>query len=337
MGTAERKYWSILNPMRPAAETAAAALAAEDAGLEGCFSIQLQSNPFVPLAAAAVSTARVRLGTGIALGFTRSPYETALAAMELDVMSGGRFTLGLGTSVRAWHEDLYGVDYDPPVARLAEAIQIIRLFTSGQAAARERFEGRFWRLDFTRSELRTPLRPDLPIWVAALRSPLCRVAGQYADGLIGHPSWSLDWAKLQVNGRFAEGLAASGRTRSQVEVNLWLCVAPNPDRAESVHDAKRQVARYASIAQYEAYYGAHGYFAEARALQAAAAARQRDLASLVPDEMAKTFVVTGTPGDVAEQIEPLWEVADSLVLQPPPVPREQFAAYQTRIADTFYG
>ena len=83
-------------------------------------------------------------------------------------------------------------------------------------------------------------------------------------------------------------------------------VAPNRDPAQSVEDAKRHVASYASIAQYEGYFAAHGFGAEARRLQAAATERA-DRAALVPDEMARTFVVCGTPDEVRAQIDGLWE------------------------------
>jgi alkanesulfonate monooxygenase SsuD/methylene tetrahydromethanopterin reductase-like flavin-dependent oxidoreductase (luciferase family) len=174
------------------------------------------------------------------------------------------------------------------------------------------------------------------VWVAALRTPLVRVAGELADGLIGHPSWSVRWAVEQVRGPYAEAVARSGRDRSDVEVNLWHVAAPNPDVGASVHDAKRHVALYASIAQYQSYFAAHGFGGEATRLAAAAAAGERSLVDLVPDEMARTFVLCGTPADVAAQVEPLWEVADSLCLQPPPVPGEQRRAYDDRIAETFY-
>lgn len=325
----------MLAGSRSAAETAAAAHRAEEQGLEGVFSIQLASNPWVPLGAAAVPTTTLRLATGIALAFTRSPLETAFAALDLDHLSGGRFTLGLGTSVRWWHEDLYGVAYDRPVARLAEATRIIRSVISGDARKQGRFDGEFWQLDFSRLAHKPALRRDLPVWIAALRTPLVRVAGLHADGLIGHPSWSLRWALDQVNGPYAQALAASGRSRGDVEVNLWQVVAPNPDRAESINDAKRHVANYASIAQYEPYFAAHGFGEVARRLQAAAGDPRAP--ELVPDEMATTFVVCGTPGEVAAQLEPLWDVADSLCLQPPPLRREAAAAYEARIAETFYG
>lgn len=329
------RYWVMLPPSRSAAETVAVAGHAERQGLEGVFSIQLASNPWVPIAAAAVTTSTLRLATGIALGFTRAPFETAVAALDMDHLSGGRFTLGLGTSVRSVHVDHYGVDYDRPVARLAEAVRIIKLVTSGRARETGRFEGEFWSLDFSRLATRRPFRPDLPVWIAALRTPLVRVAGEVADGLIGHPSWSARWAIDQVNGPFGEALARSGRTRADVEVNLWHVVAPNPDVDASVRDAKRHVASYGSIAQYESYFAAHGFGDEAQRLQAAAAAGDRNAADLVPDEMARTFVLCGTPEEVRAQLEPLWDVADSICLQPPPVGGEARAGYEARIAETF--
>jgi alkanesulfonate monooxygenase SsuD/methylene tetrahydromethanopterin reductase-like flavin-dependent oxidoreductase (luciferase family) len=323
----------MLPPSRSASHYIDLAGRAEAEGWEGVFSIQLNSNPFIPLAAVAGSTSELRLGTGIALGFTRAPFETALAALDLDHLSEGRFTLGLGTSVRSWHTELYDVAYDRPVDRLAEAVRIIRLVVRGEARARGRFDGEFWHLDFSRLALKAPLRPNLPVWVAALRAPLVRVAGQEADGLIGHPSWSTRWALEQVNGPYLDAVKASGRDRSDVEVNLWHVAAPNPDVATSVEDARRHVAIYAAIAQYRPYFAAHGFGAEATALSEGAAAGRRDLHTIVPEEMARTFVLCGTPDQVRAQLAPLWEASDSLCLQPPPVGGEARAAYEAAIAD----
>jgi alkanesulfonate monooxygenase SsuD/methylene tetrahydromethanopterin reductase-like flavin-dependent oxidoreductase (luciferase family) len=331
-----RKYWVMLPPSRSAAQTIAAASRAQDMGLEGVFSIQLASDPWVPLAAVAGSTPGLRLATGIAHALATPPFLTAVTALDLDRLSEGRFTLGLGTSVRSFHIDHYGVPYDPPVRRLAEAVNIIKLVVSGSAPASGRFDGEFWKLDFLRLSMSRPLRPDLPIWISALRTPLVRLAGCLGDGLIGHPSWSLSWARQQVLGPFADALSGSGRHRSDVEVNLWHVVAPNTDPSESVQDARRHVARYGAIAQYESYFDAHGFGAEARRLQDAAS-RGVDGTELVPEEMARTFVVCGTPDDVRRQVEPLWEIANSLCLQPPPVTGEKRRRYEAVIAETFYG
>ena len=99
----------------------------EQAGLEGLFAPQVYGPPFVPLAAAAAVTTRVKLASGIALAFARSPFETAMAAIDLDRLSGGRFTLGLGCSIRSWSEGFFGMPYGKPLEHLREVVELIRL------------------------------------------------------------------------------------------------------------------------------------------------------------------------------------------------------------------
>jgi alkanesulfonate monooxygenase SsuD/methylene tetrahydromethanopterin reductase-like flavin-dependent oxidoreductase (luciferase family) len=96
------RHWGAVVPFVPAGVLAEQARALESAGLAGILAPQIYGPPFVTLAAVAAATARVRLLSGIAIAGARSPVETAMAAIDLDRLSGGRFILGLGTSVRAW-------------------------------------------------------------------------------------------------------------------------------------------------------------------------------------------------------------------------------------------
>jgi alkanesulfonate monooxygenase SsuD/methylene tetrahydromethanopterin reductase-like flavin-dependent oxidoreductase (luciferase family) len=95
----KRKYWGVVQPM-PAEMLAGACQQYESIGLEGLWAPQLWGPPFTTLAAAAMATKRVRLGSGVVLAFTRSPLETASAALDLDAISGGRAVLGIGPSRR---------------------------------------------------------------------------------------------------------------------------------------------------------------------------------------------------------------------------------------------
>src|SRR3989442_5852058 len=88
----------------PAAELAGLARRAEDAGFDALWTSEMFHDPFLPLAAAASSTSRIGLGTSIALAFVRSPWVTALSALDLDVLSGGRIILGLGTCLKRLNE-----------------------------------------------------------------------------------------------------------------------------------------------------------------------------------------------------------------------------------------
>jgi alkanesulfonate monooxygenase SsuD/methylene tetrahydromethanopterin reductase-like flavin-dependent oxidoreductase (luciferase family) len=184
-----------------------------------------------------------------------------------------------------------------------------------------------------------PLRTNIPIWIAGLRQPLIRLAGEVADGVIGHPIWSIEWATTKVQDDLKAGLAKSGRERKDIEFNMWLWCAPNDDRKQSIEDARGTVAFYAGIEQYESYFAAHGFGAEAKALQEGV--KRGDVMSLkhlVTDEMAQTFVVCGTPDEVRERLAPIWDHADSACLNPPAYGFEVGALlrYGAKIAELFY-
>lgn len=341
MAAIKRRYWGTVTPL-PAPVLAMQAKMQEDAGLEGLFAPQVYGPPFVPLAAAAAVTTRVRLASGIALAFVRSPFETAMAAMDLDRISGGRFTLGLGSSVKSWSEGFFGMPYGKPLDHMRETVEIIRLVIAQAHTGRlTRYEGKYHQHDF--SELQPPLPPvrtDLPVWIAALRGPLVSLAAEIADGVIGHPIWSIPWLTKKIPESLARGLKRGGKRRSDIEFNAWLWVAVNSDRAEAIKDARATVAFYAGVQQYEEYFAAHGFREQALRLQEGV--KRGDylsVAHLVTDEMAETFVVCGTPDEVREKIEPAWAVVDSLTLVPPAygLPAQKLMTYAGAIAGTFYG
>ena len=335
------KFWATIVPL-PAPMLTAQAAQLENMGLEGLFAPQVYGPPFIPLATAAGATSRVRLATGIALAFARSPFETAVAAMDLDRISGGRFTLGLGTSVRAWSEGFFGMEYGKPLDHMREVVEIVRLvIAKSHTGELKRYDGAYHHLDFSQFQsLNAPVRTDLPVWIACLRTPLIRLGAEIADGVIGHPIWSIEWATKKVQDDLKAGLAKGGKQRGDVEFNAWLFVAPNDDRRQAIEDARATVAFYAGAEQYEPYFAAHGFGKEARQLQEGI--KRGDYLSvkhLVPDEMAQTFVVCGTPDEVRKRIEPLWEHVDSACLNPPSYGLDTGAVlrYGAKIAELFYG
>jgi len=337
----KRKYWGIVSPFMPASVIAQVARQQEDAGLEGTFATQTFGPPFIPLAAAATSTERLKLASGIAIAGTRSPFETAMAAIDMDRISNGRFVLGLGSSVQSWVQGIYGMPYSKPVAQLREAVDLIRQSVAfGHTGEMKGFRGQFYQLDFSEMPpLAPPPRTDIPIWISALRGAMTRLGAEIGDGIIGHPIWSIDWLRTSIANEMKLGLERAGRKRSDIELNAWFWVAPNHDRQQSVEDARACVAFYAGIEQYEDYFTAHGFRAEIKLLQAGVKRGDyQSVAHLVPDEMASTFVITGTPEEVRRKLEPAWELADSMCLIPPllSLPPEQTEAYFNTIAETFY-
>jgi probable F420-dependent oxidoreductase len=335
------RFWGFVSGNMPGDVLTAQARAMEGLGLGGIWAPQIYGPPWCALGACAAVTQRITLASGIALAFARSPFETAMAAMDLDRISGGRFVLGLGPSVRSWSEGFFGMPYGRPVEHLREVIHIVReVVAKSHKGELSSFQGKYHRHDWREFQpLATPVRPYIPIWVAAVRTPLVRLAGEMADGLIGHPIWSVRWAKEQALPALLDSLAKAGRQRADVHFNAWFWVVINRDRREAIEDAKGTVAFYAGIQQYEGYFAAHGFQAEARRCQRwvkegnyAAGAQE------VSDEMAQTFVICGDPDDVRRRLEPVFEFVDSLTLVPPigGLPPEKVAAYAQAIAETFY-
>jgi probable F420-dependent oxidoreductase len=332
-----RRHWGLVSAQLSARTIAALAQQQEEAGLEGTFAAQVYGPPFAPLAAAATRTDRLLLASGIAIAFTRSPFETAMAALDLDRMSEGRFVLGLGASIQAWVEGMFGMPYAKPVPQLREAVQVIRQIVAEAHTGRlQRFDGRYYHLDFAEMQPPPPpVRTAIPIWISALRGAMVRLGAEIGDGIIGHPIWSIPWLTDVIAKDIDAGLSRAGRRREQLHVNCWFWTTPNPDRRESIEDARACVAFYAGMAQYEPYFAAHGFGDLCRQLQEGV--RRGDFMSVAPlvtDEMASTFVLTGTPDEVRRKLEPAWAVADAMTLIPPvlSLTPEKTAFYATNIA-----
>jgi len=340
MSANKRKFWGVVTPA-PGPVLAMQCKMQEDAGLEGLFAPQVYGPPFVPLAAAAAVTQRVKLASGIALAFVRSPFETAMAAMDMDRISGGRFVLGLGASVSAWSEGFFGMPYGKPLEHMREVVEIVRLVNArAHTGELTRYEGKYHRHDWSQLQPpAAPVRENIPIWIAALRGPLIALGAEIGDGVLGHPIWSVRWCTERIPGYLKTGLERGGKKRSDIEFNAWFWVAVSNDRKQAIEDSRATVAFYAGAEQYEEYFAAHGFRAEARKLQEGV--KRGDylgVKHLVPDEMAETFVVCGTADEVRKKLEPVWEVADSVTLVPPAygLTPDKLMAYTGAIASAFY-
>src|SRR3954465_72536 len=100
---------------------------AEAAGIDCVWAPELFRSSVTQATWLAAATDRVGVGTGIAWAFTRSPFILAVAALDIDEMSGGRFRLGLGAGVKRLNETWHAVEYGKPAPHLRETIEAVRL------------------------------------------------------------------------------------------------------------------------------------------------------------------------------------------------------------------
>src|SRR5256885_8017289 len=130
------------------------------------------------LGALAARTQRIRLGTGIVNVFSRTPALLGQTAATLDLISNGRFILGLGTSghqvVSGWH----GMRFDRPLQRMRETVEILRRVLRQE---RLRFDGEIFTLDQGLKLLARPVRPTVPIFLATLTPAGPRLTREIPD------------------------------------------------------------------------------------------------------------------------------------------------------------
>ena len=294
----------------------------EQRGYTGVIGNQVYGPPWASLAVAATSTSSLKLETGIAMAFVRSPFETACAALELDQISNGRFSLGLGTAPQTWTENFFDEDFQPPIGRMREIIEILRMIfdaAANNASSLPDYHGKYYQLSF--GALHPNFGDDVrrvPIWVASLREKLCELAGECADGFIGHSIWSQWWLKERALPALHKGASRAGRDLADIEVQLWLTASIDSDPAVAARRARGNVAFYASIPSYRSYFEAHGFGELFDTLvEARRSLPLENCLDLVPLEAARTFAVCGTADEVGEQIHSVAQHATSICVKPP--------------------
>ncbi|HKI75508.1 MAG TPA: LLM class F420-dependent oxidoreductase [Pseudomonadales bacterium] len=217
---------------------------AEKLGYDAVFTAEAYgSDVFTPLAWIGAHTSRIRLGTGIAQMSARAPTATAMAAMTLDHLSGGRMILGLGVSGPQMVEGWYGAPFSKPLARTREYINIIRqvlqrkdpvsndgehypLPYSGEGA---------WNLGKPLKSITHPLREDLPIFLGAEGPKNVAMAAEIADG----------WLPLYYSPYRQEVYADQiAHAKPGFEIMQGVSVIINDDVEEALIPLKHNLALY---------------------------------------------------------------------------------------------
>ena len=255
---------------------------------------------FTSLAQLAAVTSRIRIGTSIVPVFARSPANVAMTALNLDLMSEGRFFLGLGASGKLVVEDLHGEKFSRPLARMREYIDIIRKALHGERLDHEGelFQTRRFRLRFQ------PYRQDMPIYIASLSPASLRLTGELADGWL-----PIFLAPTRMEAALAElkaGADSAGRSLEEIAISPQVSVYVTDDVAAARDLERPHIAFYVGGMGvfYHQYMHRIGFGEEADEIREAYLARDRDgAAKLVTDEMLDAMTIIGNPQQCRDQMQ----------------------------------
>ncbi|MPZ94549.1 MAG: LLM class flavin-dependent oxidoreductase, partial [Propionibacteriales bacterium] len=175
-------------------------------------------------------TERIDIGSAVMQIPARTPAMTAMTAATLDMLSGGRFRLGVGVSGPQVSEGWHGVRFDKPLARTREYVEIVQLALHRKTVA---YDGTHFTLplpDGPGKALRLtvhPVRDDIPIYLAAVGPKNLELAGEIADGWLAI-FFSPEHAG-ELFGNIDAGLTASGRSRDAFDVAATVPVVVGDD------------------------------------------------------------------------------------------------------------
>jgi alkanesulfonate monooxygenase SsuD/methylene tetrahydromethanopterin reductase-like flavin-dependent oxidoreductase (luciferase family) len=229
-------------------------------------------------------------------------------------LAPGRVILGVGIGHKRAVEEGHGVQFSRPLQRVREFASIARrVLQDGQVSYRgEVYTIQHFQLD-------APLPRPVPVYLAALRPQMLRLAGEIADGVL------MNWATLdylpQAIEYVRQGAEAAGRTLQDVQIACYLrtCVTDRPDIVERA--SREQIARYGTMVYYRRYFASIGFAAEADALERAWQRGDRVAATAaVSQSMLRALTIYGPAAECRRRLQAYREAGLQLpIIAPFPV------------------
>src|SRR5271155_646826 len=235
---------------------AEAARQAEADGYNGVWAAETTHDPFLPIAVGAAATEKLEFGTGIAVAFARNPMTLAVTANDLQVLSKGRFMLGMGSQIKPHITKRFSMPWSHPAPRMRELILAIRaIWKAWETGEKLAFRGEFYT-----HTLMTPFFDPGPnqygnpkMLLAGVGQHMTEVAGEVADGFLVH-GFTTERSLREVSLPALErGAAKAGKTRADLTVSYPGFVVTGPDEASTEAAAsavREQIAFYASTPAY---------------------------------------------------------------------------------------
>lgn len=231
-----------------------------------------------------------KIGSSIMNIYSRSPALVAMTASTLDIISGGRMVIGLGTSSPAIIEDWHGAKFLQPVARMREYVEIIRLVLSEKKC---NYDGNFFHLRNFALLISKP-RKDMPIYLAAINNKMIDLTWEIADGTIFYlrPLTEL------------KNIIPKMQNKRKIDVACQLITSISNDADKSILRAKKTLAFYVSVGKiYRDFLAQNGFEKETHAIfEEYEKSGFKENHIHVSDKMLSELAICGTPDDGRKQL-----------------------------------
>ena len=290
----------------------ALARSAEQAGIDSIYLTEAWRSGFVGLAAIALATERVEIGPYILNAYARSAWVTAMSAIDLDELSGGRLVLGVGSGNKHINEDWQGIPQDRPVRKMEEYVALLKAAMSTRVGETLEWEGQMHRMNWPPAV--QPLRESIPVFLAALYPQMTAVAGRVADGLALGALLSPDYIQQEITPRFRDAAVNADRDPDDLGITLAPFVSIGEDAEKARQSAREAICHLYSPLPHP-YYD-HVLREQGFATAADAAARHvpegrmEQALEAFTDEVVDTVTIAGTMDHCLEALARFEGVVD---------------------------
>ena len=242
---------------------------------------------FAQLGALSIATHRMHIATGIMPVFSRPPALAAMGLATLDDLSGGRLIFGIGAGHPGITERGYGQPFGRPVLAVREFVEIVRRAMSGGPV---RYAGKVFQIQ--EFELESTPRRQVPIFIAALRDRMLRLAGTTGDGVL--LNWMTPSQATRAAAAVREAARAAGRAQGSVTIACFIraCVTEQPEQAREI--LRRMIATYVGLEAYARMFEESGFTREISAIRSVWASGVDAATGAVSDQMVDGLGLIGT-------------------------------------------
>jgi alkanesulfonate monooxygenase SsuD/methylene tetrahydromethanopterin reductase-like flavin-dependent oxidoreductase (luciferase family) len=279
---------------------------------------------FSMLGAVSSETKSQKIGSSIINIYSRSPSTISMGAATTDILSNGRLILGLGTSSVPIVEDFHGNEFETPVQRMREYVEIIRLSLSKKQI---NYSGKIFNLkNFTL--LIKPKRQSIPIYLAAINQRMVNLAWELGDGVIFYLR-PLDEMKKTISKMQTE-------RKIDVACQIITCISNNSE--EAIQRAKKTLAFYISVGKvYREFLAKNGFENETNNIfEEFKKSGFKSNHELITDSMLNSLCISGSPEEVKVQLEKFRDTGINLpIIQFNPIgnPIESFSLLKKTLLD----
>ena len=315
-------------------EVPAAAQRAEELGYDSASTPETSHDSMLAAALAVANTSHIEIQTSVTIAFPRAPMILAMEAWDLQHLSQGRFTLGLGSQVKGHNQRRFSVPWTPPAPRMKEYIRAMRaIWETFQTGEKPDFVGDQYQFTLI-SPMFNPGPIDYPapkVFLACVGDGMARAAGEVADGILPHGFMTDKFMREVVLPNIAIGLKRGGRSWQDVEISgggFTVFGETESDIEQGLEALRQPISFYGSTRSYHEVFDIHGWKDLGVQLHSLSLQGKWDeMRRIIPEDVLRGFAQTSTYDNLPNFIREHREYASRMGLSMPvgtPAERERF-------------